>query len=199
MGDHERLAGSGLIATTSYGAGNTKLGALMVADAKEAGKYGEETPWLYKKSLNAIGKDARTRLEVGITGLKELQHQLKTAVSRGWLKSLDGRVIKIRHAHAALNTLLQSGGAVLMKHALVIFHTELAVEKGWVEDSTFTCCEIAYLVNVHDEQQLETDPTIAEEVGKMFAEAIRLAGERLKLRCRITGSYSVGNNWKDTH
>jgi hypothetical protein len=42
------------------------------------------------------------------------------ATSTKQLRSHDGRMLNIRAQHSALNTLLQGGGAVVMKKALVL-------------------------------------------------------------------------------
>ena len=46
---------------------------------------------------------------------------------------------------------------------------------------------------------LEKSVRPAETIGKLFADAITLAGEQLKLKCPVSGSYDIGNNWKETH
>ena len=84
-----------------------------------------------------------------------------------------------------------------MKKALCLFHYELAPAAGHVVDDqpqTFNYC-----ANVHDEVQLTVRPQHAEEIGQLFADAIKLAGERLELKCPLSGSYDVGANWKETH
>jgi len=44
----------------------------------------------------------------------------------GTLPGLDGRRLHVRSDHAALNTLLQSAGAVVMKQALVLLDGRLS-------------------------------------------------------------------------
>lgn len=46
---------------------------------------------------------------------------------------------------------------------------------------------------------MSAPPEIAEELGQMFAKAIELAGERLKLKVPLAGEYMVGDNWRETH
>jgi DNA polymerase-1 len=80
-----------------------------------------------------------------------------------------------------------------MKKALVLAYDAL-LARGWVFGREF-----AMVVNVHDELQTETDPEIAEEVGRIIADAIRRAGEAFELRCPLSGSWDVGPNWAATH
>lgn len=104
-----------LIYAMIYGAGDAKLGRIIIEDAQEAGK---SPP---KQSPSALGKDVREKLETGIVGLKQLKKVIVAkAKSQGWIKGLDGRKVSIRSTHSALNTLLQSGGAIVMKEALVL-------------------------------------------------------------------------------
>ena len=143
------------------------------------------------------GKEIRRRMNEGITGLGKLSEAISKRADVGYFKAIDGRHIKIKSPHSALNFLLQSTGAILMKTAVDIFHFDLATEAGHVVNGypkTF-----AYCANVHDEQQITTDQKYADELGKMFCRAITLAAERLKLRCPLSGTYSIGNNWKETH
>jgi DNA polymerase-1 len=177
-----------------YGAGNPKLGCVVVDDAAAAKR---PKP---KGSLASLGKRLRTGLESGIAGLGSLINGVKkTHKRRGKFRSLDGRWLTSVSAHSALNTLLQGGGAVVMKWALVIFHFETAVEKGWVNAETFECEAFGYCANVHDEVQMSCPPEIAQEVGDAFTDAIRIAGERLGLRCPLAGAVDIGKNWADTH
>jgi len=143
------------------------------------------------------GKEIRRRMNEGITGLGKLSAAIQKRADKGWFKAIDGRHIKIKSPHSALNFLLQSTGAILMKKAVEVFHYDLAVTDRHVENNiprTF-----AYCANVHDEQQFTTAPENAERIGELFCEAISQAAIRLDLRCPLSGTYSIGNNWKETH
>lgn len=158
-----------------YGAGNEKLGSI-VGGGKNAGAR------LRRRFLNRL------------PALKKLTDQVKeTAKRRGYLIGLDKRHLKVRSLHSALNTLLQSAGAIIMKKALVILDEDLQA-KGFVPGEDYE-----FLANIHDEWQMECRPEIAEEVGKTAAEAIRKAGEYFKFRCPLDGEYKIGKNWAETH
>jgi len=107
----------------------------------------------------------------------------------GSLPGLDGRRVLIRSEHAALNTLLQSAGAIIMKQALVIATQKLATY-GY---------PYKLVAQVHDEFQVEVPEEFAERVGAVFRNAIREAGRQLNLRCPLDGEFKVGNNWAETH
>lgn len=152
-----------------YGAGDAKLGSIVGGTAKD-------------------GKAMRARFLNAIPGFKELVEGVQTAVKRhGYLRGLDGRVLPIRSPHSALNTLLQSAGAVLMKKATVL----------WADATRDWDC---YLVgHIHDEIQAEARPDIADKVGQAFVDSLVKAGEHFNFRCPITGEYEIAENWAGTH
>jgi DNA polymerase I-like protein with 3'-5' exonuclease and polymerase domains len=115
------------------------------------------------------------------------------ATKRGFLLGLDGRKLHVRSDHAALNTLLQSAGAVVMKKALVILDRALQ-DMGYVPGVNYE-----FIANVHDEFQIECDEDIADTVGKAAVASIRAAGESYGFRCPLDGEYKVGSNWSDCH
>lgn len=94
-----------------YGAGDAKIGSIVGGGSKE-------------------GKRLKAEFLNGLPKLKKLMERLKYKVenqhgSTKFIKGLDGRVVRIRHAHAALNTLLQSCGALLMKYWLICVMREV--------------------------------------------------------------------------
>lgn len=158
-----------------YGAGDEKIGSVIGKGKVAGGK-------LRKKFLTSL--PALNKL---INGVK------KAARDHGFLRGLDGRKLHVRSEHAALNTLLQSAGAVAMKKALVIFDADLQAA-GYVPGVNYE-----FLANIHDEWQLEVDEEIAERVGEIGRAAIRKAGESFGFRCPLDGEFKVGDNWADCH
>jgi DNA polymerase I-like protein with 3'-5' exonuclease and polymerase domains len=154
-----------------YGAGDAKIGSI-------AGKGATHGKKLKRDFLNNVPS---------LKALKDLVENI--ADKSGYLPSLDGRRIRIRKAYSALNFLLQGGGAVLMKKALLI-----GVKTLRSNDIPFKI-----VANVHDEVQVETPQHFAKAVGIHFRNAIRAAGEELGLRCPMDGEYKIGDNWSETH
>lgn len=172
-----------------YGAGDEKLGKIAVQDALSAKK---EKP---KGTLKKIGGDLRARFLKNFPALKRLQSAIKeTLKTRDYLVGLDGRKLHVRSAHAALNTLLQSAGALLMKKALVFQFEYLTKEAGlsWAVD-------FAFVANIHDEVQTTCRPDIAEAVGKSGPAALKKSGEFFGFRCPLDGEFKVGPCWAATH
>jgi DNA polymerase I-like protein with 3'-5' exonuclease and polymerase domains len=153
-----------------YGAGDAKIGSIVGGSARDGtklkAKFLAQTPAL-AKLLERVGKQA----------------------SKGWVPGLDGRRIWVRSEHAALNSLLQGAGAIVMKKALVIFDNKRVANK-W---------PVKYVANVHDEFQMECPKEIADIVGSAARMSIIEAGEHYKLRCPLDGEYKIGANWRQTH
>lgn len=164
-----------------YGASDRKLASI----SKEAGGPLKD------------GKEIRKRMDEGIDGLGELSEGIQKRAKAGWFKAIDGRKITIRSPHSALNFLLQSCGAIVMKKAAQVFHYDLAVKKQLVVDGQLK--GFAYVANVHDEVQFSSDPDVADTVGQTFADSITEAAVRLGMRCPLSGTYEIGANWKETH
>ncbi len=154
-----------------YGAGAAKIGKVVGAGAKEGQRlidsFLENTP-----KLRTLREDVA-----------------RICKSSGSLPGLDGRRLHVRSDHAALNTLLQGAGAIVMKQALVILDERLS-KLG---------IDYKFVANVHDEWQIEVEETYADMVGKLGVQAIEQAGRVLEMRCPLTGEYRVGNSWKETH
>ena len=155
-----------------YGAGPEKIGS-VVGKGREAGltlrkRFLERTPAL-AKLISAV----------------------RSAAGRGYLVGLDGRHLAIRSEHAALNTLLQSAGALICKQWMVEVD-KMIVERNWRT-------KVQQAAWIHDECQYDCDPDIAEEFGKLCVECIQKAGDFFKIALPLTGEYKVGDNWADTH
>ena len=153
-----------------YGAGSAKLGSIVGGTSRTGDKL--KADFLAKTPA-----------------LAKLITRVKEAAGSGYVPGLDGRRVWVRSEHAALNSLLQSAGAIVMKQALVIFHNK-AFENKW---------KIKLVANVHDEFQLETAERYGTIVGEAMVQSIVEAGEHFNLRCPMAGEYKIGRNWRETH
>jgi DNA polymerase I-like protein with 3'-5' exonuclease and polymerase domains len=151
-----------------YGAGDAKIGSIVGGSSREGKKLKAD----FMRRIPAIGK---------------LNDTVQLHVQRtNTLKGLDGRILPCRSPHSALNLLLQSAGAVLMKQALVTFSKKAAHP-------------YELHGNIHDEVQFSCDPEHAADLGKTFIRSLRTAGEILNFKCPLDGEFKVGNNWAETH
>ena len=179
----------GLLYAMMYGGQDPKLGLMVVALLKDCGLPVPRTP---RRELGAL---FRTAVGNSIVGFNPLTERVKeVAKAKKYIVGLDGRRIRVRSQHAALNSLLQGGGAIVMKKALCLFMERAALDKGWVHGVDFGLC-----ANVHDEVQIECRPELAEAIGDAFETSIKVAGEHFKLRCPLAGKASIGRNWAETH
>ena len=152
-----------------YGAGNGKLGSILGGSVK-------------------VGRDKRDALLEGVPALRQLDRAVKSrAESRGYIKGLDGRKLVVRSPHAALNTLLQSAGAILMKQAQVILDPQLHKY------------DAHFVATVHDEFVCDVPKGFEHDVGKAAVESIRKAGEHFGFRCPLDAQYQVGSSWAEVH
>ena len=153
-----------------YGAGPAKIGKIVGGSAKD----GQEL----------IGNFLRNT-----PALKILREKVERLSEQGTLPGLDGRKLQVRSAHAALNTLLQSAGAIVMKQGLVLLSKKIQQQK----------LKANFVANVHDEWQIECSQEDADAVGKLAVSSIKEAGEVLGLRCPLDGEYKKGTTWAQTH
>lgn len=159
-----------------YGAGDFKIGLILGKGA-------------------AHGRRVREKFLAEFPALAALKSKVEdVARKKGTLASLDGAPMQVRSIHAALNTLLQGAGALLMKKALIICDADLQVKHGLKPGVDYE-----FVANIHDEWQIETVPHLADLVGTTAVRALEKAGESFNFRCPITGKYKVGKTWADTH
>ena len=153
-----------------YGAGDAKIGNIVGGSAKD-------------------GADLKRRFLSNTPALESLRERVVRASGRGYLTGLDGRRLRVRSEHAALNTLLQAAGAIVMKQALVILDD---YAQQWNLNYKF-------IGNIHDEVQSEVAADQAEKFGWLAVECLKAAGLEFNLRCPLDGEYQVGTTWAETH
>lgn len=160
-----------------YGAGDDKIGSVVGAGAKE-------------------GKRLKEAFLAATPALARLREAVATASKRGYLIGLDGRKLHVRSEHAALNTLLQSAGALISKRWLIEIDKAAqakGLKYGWDGDWVM-------LGWIHDEVQLGFNSKgDYEEFGQMVVKAAETAGEFFEFKCPIGAEFKAGQTWYDTH
>lgn len=170
-----------LIYALLYGAGAKKVGSVVDITLSEQQQYevGKKTIDTFYRNLPAI-KKLKDKIDERIT-------------TRGYLVGIDGRHLQIRSRHSALNQLLQSTGAVVMKKATCILYEDLEAA-GLKHGKDYGFC-----ANIHDEYQIAVLPNYVEQVQEVSIKAIEKSGEFFGLLCPFTGESRAGANWKETH
>jgi DNA polymerase-1 len=154
-----------------YGAGDAKIGAIVGGKAKDGkilkANFLEKTPALKK-------------LREGV---------LHAAKERGWLKGFDGRILRVRSPHSALNTLLQGMGAIVMKYWLIEVAKNADAEGlDWNPSA-----------NIHDEGQFEVADKDVERFSEICVAAFPKISQDLGSLCLLEGEVKIGLNWAETH
>jgi DNA polymerase I-like protein with 3'-5' exonuclease and polymerase domains len=144
------------------------------------------------RKTRAEGAAIKDQFLAKTPALKSLIEAVQSAAERRkYLVGLDGRRLHIRSAHAALNTLLQSAGALVCKRWLVELH-QMLKDAGLLDS-------VRQVAWIHDEVQLEVDEDLAEIIGKLAVDAIKKAGLFFAIRVPLDGEYKIGNNWAECH
>jgi len=154
-----------------YGAGPAKIGAIV------GGSYNE-------------GKILQDKFLKKVPALRELRDDVQHAAkARGYLFGLDGRRLPIRSIHAALNTLLQSAGAIIMKKAALLMND--ALQSNGID--------YRQVAHIHDELQFEVKEDQADQAKRLLPSTITDAGKFFNFRCPLDGEARIGKNWSETH
>lgn len=152
-----------------YGAGPAKIGSIVGGGAKE-------------------GKMIMNRFMRNMPALQQLRDRVDAAAQNGYVRGLDGRLLKVRQQHAAVNLLLQGAGAIICKE--------------WLRQITLmTQRDFDYrlVASIHDEYQFEVRADQVERFGFLTQSAMKKVEKELNVRCPLDSEYKVGNNWAETH
>jgi DNA polymerase I-like protein with 3'-5' exonuclease and polymerase domains len=159
-----------------YGAGDAKIGHSFDSSLSET-------------KAKSKGKEIREAFVSAIDGLAELLEAIKEASKKGFVRSLDGRKIRVDSPHKALNYLLQSGAGVVAKRWMVI-NDETIKQTG-------LCA--AQLAFIHDELQFECHPDHANDLSTSLVYSAAAAGEYYNLRLPIEAEAKQGKDWSEVH
>ena len=160
-----------------YGAGNEKIGQIIGKGAKEGGQI--------KKRFLAK-TPALKKLTEALNNRLDQQHGEK------YINGLDGRLIPIRHPHAALNTLLQSAGAIVCKKWY-------ATVENMIRSKGYTNEDVTIVAFVHDEVQILVKKGLEDEIGAITKKAIKETEQAYNFKCPLDSEFQVGSSWADTH
>jgi DNA polymerase-1 len=135
------------------------------------------------------GKRVKDTFLANTPSLGRLKEESAIAAKVGVLVGFDGRKLPLKSAHFALSSYLQGGESVIMKYAMILWHSKVSAAK----------LDARQVAVVHDEFQVEVKKEHADDVGEIIKSSIIEAGVHFKLRCPLDASYKTGLNWLQTH
>lgn len=150
------------------------------------------------KVANIFGcsiSDAKLAIQIFLDiypGLRYLKESvIPSDAKNGYFIGFDGRIVPCPSEYLMLAGYLQNGESVIMKHAASLWRKQLQKENIWFKQVN----------DVHDEWQteVEADMELANYIGKIQADSIRIVGEQFNLNCPFKGNYKIGLNWNETH
>ena len=161
-----------------YGAGNKKIGSIVGGGVAQG------------RAIKERFLEANPKLAALITGVQ-------SAAGKGYIKGIDGRRVRIRkdpvskrpQVHKALNALIQTGGAIVMKYSMIWL--DLAANAEGLE--------YMKVIDMHDESQAEVIDDDAPRYAYLAVQSIRKAGEYLELRCPLDAEAKINTRWSKTH
>jgi len=154
-----------------YGAGDAKIGSVINGSAKD-------------------GAELRERFMANMPSYRRLSEAvMRKGQSQGKLMALDGRVLRVRSAHASLNTLIQGSSAVLMKKWFMYVDYHLRRRR----------LDAKIVAMVHDELVLETSEKDVDHAKDCVILSIRQVNKAYKLNCELDCDVQTGNNWSEIH
>lgn len=212
--EHEaaRNAAKRFIYAFLYGAGDELIGELVGYSLEDYNRW--KIAEAHKGVINRLkrkgvtptrkmichilkGAEVKKRFLKGLPALKMLIDECKDiATDQGYMVGLDGRKVYCRSPHSALNTLLQSAGALICKHWIVTVDQlakQYGLKHGWDGDYAFCAW-------VHDEVQVACrSQEVADRLGAICAEAMTITENYFQYLCPLGTDYKTGKSWKDTH
>lgn len=187
-----------------YGGGDGKLGEVINGTAKD-GKALKERFFnavpAYKELCSDIERTLITSSEwVGgvnkVTWRKRAHPDNSNLSITHSILGLDRRVVYVRSPHSALNTLLQSAGALICKKWVCLVEENMrkaGYKHGWDGD-------FAMMAWVHDEVQVACrTKEIAEDCVRIAQESMRQTQEFFKFNCQLDTEGKIGDNWYSCH
>lgn len=168
-----------------YGAGDRKIGTIVKPADRETAQV-------------FAGKALKAKFLKRTPGLSKLTGGIKKRLETSrYLTGLDGRRLFIRERHAALNTLLQSAGAIIcsawMCRVDLVLQREEGLKHGWDGDYVI-------LGWIHDELQFAArTEELAHRIGAIAKQAAQDIGDLFDFLCPLDGEFKVGKTWADTH
>lgn len=187
-----------------YGAGDAKVGAIVggsSADGKRLKERFFKAVPAYKKLCSSVDKALVESSEwIGNTQKVKWRKRVHPDNSNLSLAhsilGLDRRIVYVRSPHSALNTILQSAGALICKKWVCLVEENMrkaGYKHGWDGD-------FAMMAWLHDEVQVACrTKEIAEDCVRIAQESMRQTQEFFKFNCQLDTEGKIGDNWYSCH
>jgi DNA polymerase I-like protein with 3'-5' exonuclease and polymerase domains len=159
-----------------FGAGDQKIGSVVGGSSRQ-------------------GKELKERFLSKVPAIRKLKSAVDAAAKKGWMKALDGRRLHVRSQHVGLNLLCQSSGSILCKTWLTSFY-DYMLNNGFTHGYEGDFVIVGW---IHDEIQVACKSEYAEAIGDALVYCAKTAGEPYDFTVPLDSSYSIGNNWSETH
>ena len=154
-----------------FGAGNAKIANMLDAPV-------------------ATGKEVKEKLLRGVPGMSQLINKIKGFYnSHGYIPGIDGRKVFPESDHKALNYLIQSTEAILMKRTWVRICQQLKQEG----------IEYKLLLTYHDELSIEINETDTERATEIMKHWFAEAPKELGVDIMEAGDVLTGSNYFEVH
>lgn len=187
-----------------YGGGDAKLGEVVGGDARAGkilkDKFFKAIP-AYKQLVDDISNSLISSSEwVGgthkVKWRKRYHPDSPSLEITHCVLGLDKRVIYVRSEHSALNTLLQSAGALICKKWVCLVEENMrkaGYKHGWDGD-------FAMMGWIHDECQIACrTKEIAEDCCRIAQESMRQTQAFFNFNCQLDTEGKIGCNWAACH
>ena len=172
---------------------NADLVGITRSEAKPliyAIQYGAQDKKVAKMLGVSISEGGRIRtMFLELLGLKDVMDAAIKEQQNGRVELIDGSKVICPSPHAALNYKLQGSGARVMGLAAILLEQDIRREG----------LDSLKVGDIHDEWQYDVDPSDAERHAQLSVQAIRRAGELLKLNVPLDGEAKQGRTWAETH
>lgn len=190
-----------------YGAGDEKTGRIILDCCRLIKATNPEWGYVYEKFfgndpapdtklLRSVGKQIKNAILSKIPALKKFKDQVEDILAvQSWIPGLDKRRLPVRSPHAAVNTAVQSAGAIICKRWQADAYDALnadGLKWGW--DG-----EVVMVGLIHDEVQVACREGLGDRVGEILVRTARSAGEPYGFRIRLDSKYKIGKTWASTH
>ena len=187
-----------------YGAGDAKIGEIVGGSSAD-GKRLKEKFFQSVPAIKQLRQDIERTLITSsewVGGVNKVTWRKRAHPANSNLSithsilGLDHRVVYVRSPHSALNTLLQSAGALICKKWVCLVEENMrkaGYKHGWDGD-------FAMVAWIHDECQIACrTKEIAEDCCRIAQESMRQTQAFFNFKCQLDTEGKIGCNWAACH